>query len=590
MAPTSVSPALLEALNILKPDVTAPGKVAHDTLVRILHENKDTVFGREYDFSSMTPENFKDRLELANYQNFEKYIDRIVMGEENVLSSRTVDYFMTTSGTTGKSKLIPGGIGNHDVEDSLNFIQEGSHGATLLLVNTPSVYYDDTDKHRMIGPFSGIIVRKTVDEALRDPSTWNSVTPPQIHLLQKYDEFCYVAALCALKAPGLKVMRTTFLPNLLSFFQTMQDHWDDLMHDIRHGSLSIPLEVLAADAMNDLKAGLKPNPARAKELEMIFSQGTHDGLISRLWPQLTFAACITGGSFKMYVPRLKAWLGDSVIIFSPFMLGSEGFYGLNYSPGVHESLYHPSLMLTYFEFIEEQEITSLNPKTLGIEELHVGGRYEMVITNNGLYRYRVGDVIEIKALDIKMPLFDMCYRLGSVINMVGEKTSEDHLVAVLQKMEEELVLRDEVDERKCEGSDLKAKEKLSSTIQKETQFIDFTMSVDMAGAAPRYIVYVELEESAFGPCVRRSTAHTWSSEKFDRLLRLANDQYGVFRDQGRLLEAQVKIVSAGLLKSLCDLAIARGTAEVQFKVPRLLTTEVQRNLMEGKVLKISDSL
>ena len=75
----------------------------------------------------------------------------------------------------------------------------------------------------------------------------------------------------------------------------------------------------------------------------------------------------------------------------------------------------------------------------------------MVITNNGLYRYRVGDVIEIKALDIKMPLFDMCYRLGSVINMVGEKTSEDHLVAVLRKMEGELVLRDEVDERKLKN-------------------------------------------------------------------------------------------------------------------------------------------
>jgi GH3 auxin-responsive promoter len=587
MAPTSVNPVLLEAMHVLKPDVTAPEKTARNTLLRIIHENKDTMFGREFDFSSMTPENFKDRLQLANYQSVDKYIDRIVTGEANVLSSRTVDYFMTTSGTTGKSKLIPGGIGNHDIEDSLNFIQKGSHGATLLLVNTPSVYHDDTDKHRMVGPFSGIIVRKNVDEALRDPSSWNSVTPPQIHLLQKYDEFCYVAALYALKAPGLEVMRTTFLPNLLSFFQTVQDHWDDLMNDIRHGSLSIPFEGLVADAMSDLKAGLKPNAQRAEDLEVIFSQGTHDGLISRLWPQLAFAACITGGSFKMYVPRLKAWLGDSVIIFSPFMLGSEGFYGVNYSPGVHESLYHPSLTLTYFEFIEEKNICSINPNTIGIEELRVGGRYEMVITNNGLYRYRVGDVIEIKAMDNKMPLFDMCYRLGSVINMVGEKTSEDHLVAVLQKMEGDMGQRDEIDERKNGGSDQGANEELSSTLQ-VTQLIDFTMSVDMAGAAPRYIVYVELRESASGMCMKRSTARAWSSEKFDGLLKLANDQYSIFRDQGRLLEAQVKIVSVGLLKCLCELATARGTSEVQFKVPRLLTTELQRNLMEEKVLKIAD--
>jgi hypothetical protein len=564
----------------LEVETLAPSDVARATLMRIINENKDTSFGKEHSFHTITPENFKERLVLAKFSNFESYIDRTVAGEDNVLSARDVDFFMTTSGTTGKSKLIPGGIGNHESMGRLSFLQEhfdntGKMGeATLLLVNKPPIRYDSTSRHRMIGPFTSIIVQKTVEEAERDPSSWKSLTPPHIHLLENYDDFSYIAALYALKNPHLKVMRTTFLPNLLSFFHTLHSKWKEIVHDIRLGIVSPPIVGLDEHIVRDLKASMKPNQARADELELMFSSGNQEGLIARLWPQLTMVACITGGTFNMYVPRLKSWIGDKVIVYSPFMIGSEGFYGTNYSPGEHESLYHPTVRLNYFEFIQEKDVDSLNPITLDLEELTVGGRYEMVVTNNGLYRFRMGDVIEIKSFHNKMPLFDMCYRLGSVINMVGEKTSEGHLMSVLQSMD------------RATDEESKNESEISHEQEPKGRLIDFTTSVEISGAAPQYVVYVELEQStAATGSDSQATSLSWSSQKFDHLLCLANDQYGLFRSQGRLLEAEVRLVTRGLTAALCHLAKATGTSEVQFKVPRLLTTAAQMKAMNDKVIK-----
>jgi GH3 auxin-responsive promoter len=564
----------------LEVETLAPSDVARATLMRIINENKDTSFGKEHSFHTITPENFKERLVLAKFSNFESYIDRTVAGEDNVLSARDVDFFMTTSGTTGKSKLIPGGIGNHESMGRLSFLQEhfdntGKMGeATLLLVNKPPIRYDSTSRHRMIGPFTSIIVQKTVEEAERDPSSWKSLTPPHIHLLENYDDFSYIAALYALKNPHLKVMRTTFLPNLLSFFHTLHSKWKEIVHDIRLGIVSPPIVGLDEHIVRDLKASMKPNQARADELELMFSSGNQEGLIARLWPQLTMVACITGGTFNMYVPRLKSWIGDKVIVYSPFMIGSEGFYGTNYSPGEHESLYHPTVRLNYFEFIQEKDVDSLNPITLDLEELTVGGRYEMVVTNNGLYRFRMGDVIEIKSFHNKMPLFDMCYRLGSVINMVGEKTSEGHLMSVLQSMD------------RATDEESKNESEISHEQEPKGRLIDFTTSVEISGAAPQYVVYVELEQStAATGSDSQATSLSWSSQKFDHLLCLANDQYGLFRSQGRLLEAEVRLVTRGLSAALCHLAKATGTSEVQFKVPRLLTTAAQMKAMNDKVIK-----
>ena len=59
-----------------------------------------------------------------------------------------------------------------------------------------------------------------------------------------------------------------------------------------------------------------------------------------------------------------------------------------------------------YQFSEEE-----NPKTLFIDEIEVGKRYEIVITTvSGFYRYRMGDVIEVVGFHENCPVIQVKYR------------------------------------------------------------------------------------------------------------------------------------------------------------------------------------
>ncbi|CAF4978517.1 unnamed protein product, partial [Rotaria sp. Silwood1] len=90
------------------------------------------------------------------------------------------------------------------------------------------------------------------------------------------------------------------------------------------------------------------------------------------------------------------------------------------------------------------------PKTLLISDIEPGNRYELVCTTEaGLVRYRMGDVVtctrflcrsdDLVPLPIdqeeipRIPLFSIAYRIGSLLDAFGEKTSEQHLMDALQR-------------------------------------------------------------------------------------------------------------------------------------------------------------
>ena len=83
-------------------------KVNDDVLFDILNKNSSSEIGKRFKFSSITSVNdFKEKVPLEEYSYYDKYIQRMANGEENILISDKVEYFGHTSGTTGKQKLIP---------------------------------------------------------------------------------------------------------------------------------------------------------------------------------------------------------------------------------------------------------------------------------------------------------------------------------------------------------------------------------------------------------------------------------------------------------------------------------------------------
>ena len=87
-----------------------------------------------------------------------------------------------------------------------------------------------------------------------------------------------------------------------------------------------------------------------------------------------------------------------------------------------------ALGAVHFEFLPVSELDAPRPRCVHMSELRDGESYEIVISNHaGLYRYRLGDVVRIVGFEGKTPVFEFEYRRGNVLDLVGEKTTEQHL-------------------------------------------------------------------------------------------------------------------------------------------------------------------
>ncbi len=89
--------------------------------------------------------------------------------------------------------------------------------------------------------------------------------------------------------------------------------------------------------------------------------------------------------------------------------------------------------INFLEFVPEEQIAvgaadaSQQPKTLLLDEVQVGGRYELVVTNfrgGAMVRYRTGDIIEIvsmrdEELNVNLPQMTFYSRLNDMIDIGG---------------------------------------------------------------------------------------------------------------------------------------------------------------------------
>jgi len=85
-----------------------PYPVQRSYLLRLLNKNKSTEYGRRYNFANIRSEkDFQKHVPINQYQDLEPYIQKVVNGHENILTSEKVIMFNLTSGTTDKPKYIP---------------------------------------------------------------------------------------------------------------------------------------------------------------------------------------------------------------------------------------------------------------------------------------------------------------------------------------------------------------------------------------------------------------------------------------------------------------------------------------------------
>ncbi len=77
-------------------------------LMKVIRNNSDTHYGKEYGFSSISSKkDYRDHVPINQYNDLEPYVSQMANGEQNVLTSDDTQMFNLTSGTTAKPKYIP---------------------------------------------------------------------------------------------------------------------------------------------------------------------------------------------------------------------------------------------------------------------------------------------------------------------------------------------------------------------------------------------------------------------------------------------------------------------------------------------------
>lgn len=85
-----------------------PYRTQDKVFEELIKQGNATVFGQDHDFKSIKNHtDFVDRVPVRDYEELRPYVERVVLGEENVLWKGKPLYFAKTSGTTSGAKYIP---------------------------------------------------------------------------------------------------------------------------------------------------------------------------------------------------------------------------------------------------------------------------------------------------------------------------------------------------------------------------------------------------------------------------------------------------------------------------------------------------
>ncbi len=327
-----------------------PHEVQLEWLRKLLSTARNTEWGRKYDFKSVTtPEQFRNRLPVQDYDSTKGAIDRLRRGEQNILWPSEIKWFAKSSGTTNdKSKFIP--VSQEALEEC-----HFKGGKDLL-----SIYFNT---HLDTKLFDG-----------------KSIAMGGSHQIMEVNNESYIqgdlSAILIQNLPGwIEFMRT---PNLSI---ALMDEWES------------KIEMMASATMLHDVTSISGVPSWTLMLFKRVLDITGKSNLLDVWPN--FELFIHGGvNFSPYREQFRKILPSTKVNYLETYNASEGFFGIQDRPGADDML----LMLDYgiyYEFIPMDQVDKRYPEAYGLDQVELFKNYAMVITTNGgLWRYMIGDTIQ----------------------------------------------------------------------------------------------------------------------------------------------------------------------------------------------------
>lgn len=510
----------------------ALGQSQEALLLGMVRAAADTAFGRAHGFAGIaTRRDYQAQVPIGGWEDFEPYMDRIVAGEQGVLTNGPAPaMFNRTSGTTSKPKLIPVGPavmhGNGLTQKLWAYQAIRRHpgfmgGKAIPMVN--KAVEGRTDLGVPYGSVSGTMFR---DAHRLGKSRY--AYPYEVVEVADYRARRYALMRCAIAG------QVTFIPgsnpnSILKLFEMADEAKADLFRDVHDGTLSDAFDI-AAPQRAAITQVLRPDPARARALESMAAGGT---LRPRdYWPGLKLIGCWKGGTVGQFSAQLHDWCAPGLALRDTGYMASEAHVSIPISDEGSEGLL--TVHTNVFEFVPEAEWGQPGARALFADELEVGAAYQILLTTpSGLYRYAINDVVEVVGMHGGAPLIRFLRKGRDVINIHGEKVSAnqviDAMAAALQ----------EVGGKVCH----------------------YMVVPDLA--ASRYALHAEFD----------GVESPGLAAAFDRRLGAMNYLFKGAQATGTLAPTVVRVMRTGWFNAITDAQIAAGMRDTQFK-PSVLGADV----------------
>lgn len=379
--------------------VRDPGEVQERWLLRRLQADAESAFGREHDFAAIRDRReFAKRVPLRDWDGHAGWMARIRRGEQGVLTTGRVTHLAPTSGSSGARKLIPFTAALHRAFASavgawmgdLTRLEPGILGGPAYWSISPLASEAES-------PEGGMPVGFAEDADYL--GGWKArlvgllmAVPPGIRHECDIEVFWRRTATMLLGRRDLRLI-SIWHPSFLDLLIAgARRHWDGILGDL---------------------------PARrARELRRI-GPGNPDAW----WPLLRVISCWgelaaeTGMlEIKRCFPKCrvqaKGLLATEAVVTIPW----QGRYPL-------------AVCSHFFEFLTP------GGDALAAHELRRGNAYEVVVSNGGgLWRYRLGDMVECTGFVGRTPTLRFLGRSGNTSDLRGEKLAETFVAACLKEL------------------------------------------------------------------------------------------------------------------------------------------------------------
>ncbi|ESW21874.1 hypothetical protein PHAVU_005G106500 [Phaseolus vulgaris] len=536
------------------------GSVQTQTLCNILKQNCGVEYLKKwlgsYNISDMDAceleSLFTSLVPLASHADFEPYIQKIADGDTTpILTQQPMTTLSLSSGTTeGRQKFVP--FTRHSAQTTLQTFtlaaafrsrvyptREG--GRILEFIYSSNQF--KTKGGLTVGTATTHYYASEEFKTKQEKTKAFICSPYEVISGGDYKQSTYCHLLLGLfLSDYVEFISSAFVYGIVQAFCTFEEVWKDLCNDIRDGTLSSRIKL--PKMREAVLCIISSNPSLASKLEascLELEVVDWFGLVPKLWPNAKYVCSIMTGSMQPYLKKLRHY-ANGVPLVSGDYGSTESWIGINVDPSLPPEKVTFAVVPTfsYFEFIplyRHKQDCCLVPghdfmedDPIPLSRVKVGQEYEIVLTTfTGLYRCRLGDVVEVGGFHNGTPKLNFICRRKLILTVNIDKNTEKDLQIVVEK-----------------GTQLLNKAK--------AELVDFTSYVDVSNEPGCYVIFWEVkgeaEDKILEACCREMDA------------AFVDHGYVVARKTSSIGPLRLCIVERGTFRKILDYFVEIGAALV----------------------------